>query len=198
MTRQTVYLIRHGQVNGNILQLDRRLTAAAFNAIVADVAHEPINDEGIRQTRAIAPQIARLNLSCLYSSPLLRARQTAEILAEETGLTIHVRDDLFELVPARLPGPLERDMTLRRAYIRSGQRLVNPFTRDAETFYGAYRRIRRAWIALTHDVHEDFGIVGHQGIFRILFGWILATPRWRVVKMDTTNAGISVVTRWLF
>lgn len=195
MTAQTVYLIRHGQVDGNVLQLHRRITVETFNEIVAHVAQEEINEAGSAQVRSIAPQIARLNLKCLYTSPLPRAKRTADILAAETGLPVLVRDDLYELLPAHLPFDLHRTFTMRGAYLRSGLRLITPWTRDTETVYAAYRRVRRAWQALTEETHEDFGIVGHQGIFRILFVWIHASRRWRLVKGDTSNTGISIVAR---
>lgn len=195
MTRQTVYLIRHGQVNGNILHLDDLITTADFNALVANVPYEPINAAGVAQVEAIVPQVKAAQLARLYCSPLLRARQTADILAAVTKLPVQVCDDLYELIPAPLHDPATRQLTLRQAYVRSGRRLANPRTRDCETFYGAYRRIRRAWITLTEHTPDNFGIIGHQGIFRLLFGWLMLTPRWRILKMDTTNAGISIVRR---
>ncbi len=195
MTPQTVYLIRHGQVDGNVLQLGRRVTIAEFNAMVEQVPYESINEAGIAQVKAIIPHIARCNLSLLYTSPLLRARQTARILAEATGLPVRVRHDLYELQPARLPGPPDRSYTLRGAYFRSGLRLANPFTRDTETVLRAFQRVRRAWQEMIRETQADFGIVGHQGVFRMLFLWIHLSPRWRLVKGDTRNTGISIIQR---
>ena len=195
MTSQTVYLIRHGQVDGNILNLGRRVTVAAFNHMIDHLPHESINEAGIAQVKAIAPAIASFRLSCLYASPLRRAQQTADILAAETGLPVITRDDLFELLPARLSGPPDRTYTMRGAYVRSGIRLCVPWTRDTETIYRAFRRARRAWQAMTSETRGDFGIVGHQGIFRLLFVWIHLSPHWRLVKGDTRNTGISIVAR---
>ena len=195
MTQQTVYLIRHGEVNGNILHLHRRVTVAEFNAIVRELPNETINERGIAQIRAIAPQVASFNLDCLYSSALLRARQTAEILAEETNLPIIIRDDLHEILPATLPGPPSRTYSLRGAYIRSGLRLALPWTRDTETIYGAFNRVRRAWQAMTSETTGNFAVVGHQGVFRLLFLWVHLSPRWKLVRGDTRNSGISVIVR---
>ncbi len=195
MTTQTVYLIRHGQVDGNVLQLNRRITVETFNELVAHVAQESINEAGSAQVRAIAPTIAGFNLKRLYTSPLLRARQTTDILAAETGLPVVVRDDLYELLPACLAVSPQKTYTMRGAYIRSGLRLITPWTANTETVYAAYRRVRKAWQAMTYETHEDFGVVGHQGIFRILFVWIHASRGWRLVKGDTSNTGISIVAR---
>jgi len=195
MTLQTIYLIRHGEVDGNILMLDREVTATEFNHMVDHVAHEALNARGIAQVQAAAAQLAGRKLACLYCSPLLRTRQTAAILADILHAPVIIRDDLFEMLPARLPGPPDRRLPLKRAYVRSGLRLLNPFTRDAETALQAFLRIRRAWRAITAENRADFGIIGHQGIFRLLFLWLRASPQWALLHSDTSNSGISVVTR---
>jgi phosphohistidine phosphatase len=61
---------------------------------------------GIRRTRAVVERLAALNLKAdrLISSPLIRARQTAEI-AVEAGLASAVRIDAA-LAPGGDPGPL--------------------------------------------------------------------------------------------
>ncbi len=195
MTLQTIYLIRHGEVDGNILMLDREVTATEFNHMVDHVAHEALNARGIAQVQAAAARLTGRRIACLYTSPLLRARQTANILSGILQVPVVVRDDLYELLPARLPGPPDRRLTLKRAYLRSGLRLLNPFTRDTETALQAFLRISRAWRAMTAENRADFGVVGHQGIFRLLFLWLQASPRWALLHSDTRNSGISVVAR---
>ena len=195
MSSQRVYLIRHGEVNGNTLQLDQPVTAGEFNTFLAEIANELINATGIAQIEAIAPLIASYHLSCLVTSPLPRAQQTAAILGDKTGLPVIVDPTLYELLPALVPGPPEREHTIKGAYVRSGLRLANPFARDYETFFTGFLRVRRAWRALLRTNQSDFGIVGHQGIFRMLFLWVHLTPRWRLVQGDTRNGGISIVAR---
>ncbi len=195
MPSQTVYLIRHGEVDGNVLALDRRLTVGEFNAMIAQVPHEAINAQGIEQSKALAPQLTHLNLTCLYSSPLLRAQQTAAILAEACGLPVLTHPELYEILPAPLTGPASRKLTLRQAYMLSGLRLVSPFTRDTENFLRAFRRMQRVWGELTRRCQTDFAIVGHQGIFRTLFVGIHLSPQWRLLQGDTHNGGISIIVR---
>lgn len=197
MTLQTVYLIRHGEVNHNtkVLTLDRPVTIANFNDLVAHVPFEAINGRGVAQAHKIIPAVAELGLTCLYASPLLRAQQTARILAETIKVPVITRDDLYELLPAPLHGPPEREHSLKGAYIRSGLRLGNPFTKDTETAIQALQRMRRAWNEMTNDNRTNFGVVGHQGIFRLLFMWIHLTPNWKLVQGDTSNTGISIIQR---
>jgi broad specificity phosphatase PhoE len=195
MTSQTVYLIRHAQVNGNVLDLNQRIQVCEFNALIAQIPYEAINEAGRLQAEAIAAQIADYRLTCLFTSPLLRAQQTARILAEAAGIPLIVRPDLYEILPATLRGQPTHRYSLRGAYFRSGIRLSLPWTRDTETLWGAYRRVRRAWQEMTAEVKTDFGIVGHQGLFRLLMLDLRLARHWLIVKNDTRNMGISIIRR---
>lgn len=195
MNTQTVYLIRHGEVAGNILMLDRMITPADFNQFVGEIPHEALTGRGREQARTAALRLAGHDLTCLYCSPLQRARETASIMAETLRIPVIIRDDLFELLPAPLLNLEDNALTLKRAYIRSGLRLGNPLARDIETAIGAYWRIKNAFQALTTENRTNFGIVGHQGIFRLLFLWIHTALRWELAYGDTTNCGVSVITR---
>ena len=79
-----LYILRHGiaeEVNETGLDRDRVLT-----------------EEGIEKTRAAGKALRKLNLQfdAIFTSPFARARQTAEIVAEELGATdlLHCVDGL--------------------------------------------------------------------------------------------------------
>jgi broad specificity phosphatase PhoE len=56
-----------------------------------------LSDEGREQARHLAARLAHEELSAVYSSPLDRAVETANILAEPHGLTPALRDGLREI-----------------------------------------------------------------------------------------------------
>ena len=74
-----LYLIRHG-------------IAVERGSYPTD-AERPLTPEGDRKTRKVAKQLAKLDIrfDILFSSPLVRARQTAKIL-EERGLAGDLRE----------------------------------------------------------------------------------------------------------
>lgn len=74
MTPASVYLARHGQTAYN---LERR-----FQGQMA----VPLDDTGREQARDLAERAAAHPFAALWCSPLLRARETAEIVAERIGL----------------------------------------------------------------------------------------------------------------
>ncbi|NUQ62463.1 MAG: histidine phosphatase family protein [Pirellulales bacterium] len=83
-----MYLVRHGATENN------RAKPPRLQGQGIDAALSP---EGIKQARRTADFLAPCPLAAVYSSPLLRARQTAEPIAQRHGLAVQVVDDLVEV-----------------------------------------------------------------------------------------------------
>jgi probable phosphoglycerate mutase len=78
-------LLRHGET---ALSVERRF---------AGRCDAPLTDTGRRQAGAAAARLAaRGGIDVIVSSPLQRARRTAEAVAEATGAALKVDDDLVE------------------------------------------------------------------------------------------------------
>jgi len=86
-----VYFIRHGQSEGNKKQVHQG----------EDVS---LSEKGISQAKAVAKRLKKHDISVIYSSPYLRAKQTSEIISKELDLTIEYWEELKEL---RRPSELE-------------------------------------------------------------------------------------------
>src|SRR5260370_1052318 len=85
MTERTVvHLLRHGQVDNPRRVLYGRLPG--FH----------LSDEGLLMAKATARHLATRDITALFSSPLERARETAEPLSEQFGLPIVIDDRLIE------------------------------------------------------------------------------------------------------
>ena len=80
-----LYLVRHGETEWNRLRRIQGLT---------DI---PLNDTGREQARRTGMLLTRRPIARVYASPLGRARETAEIIARELGLSEpELRDALVE------------------------------------------------------------------------------------------------------
>jgi broad specificity phosphatase PhoE len=81
----TLLLARHGETDWNS---ERRWQGHA---------DQPLNERGREQARALAAELAARPLDAIYSSDLLRARETAEIVASALGLEVRVEPGLREV-----------------------------------------------------------------------------------------------------
>ena len=80
-----IYLARHGQNKDNV------------EGILNGHRDEPLTEKGIGQAHEIANKIKGVDLSfdLIYSSPLIRAYDTAEIISETIGSTKPVKESLL-------------------------------------------------------------------------------------------------------
>ena len=81
----TVYLARHGESDWNVA---RRWQGHA---------DRPLTELGRRQAAELAERLAEVPLDAVYSSDLLRARETAEAIAGPRGLPVHALRELREI-----------------------------------------------------------------------------------------------------
>jgi broad specificity phosphatase PhoE len=80
----TLLLVRHGETDWNA---DGRLQGQT---------DRPLSEFGRRQARRLADELADEGLEAIYSSDLVRARETAEIVAGPLGLPVNLDPDLRE------------------------------------------------------------------------------------------------------
>jgi len=86
-----VYFVRHGQSEGNKKQVHQG----------EDV---PLSEKGGHQAKALAKRLKNHDIHVIYSSPYLRAKQTAKIISNELDLPIEYWEQLKEL---RRPSEIE-------------------------------------------------------------------------------------------
>jgi broad specificity phosphatase PhoE len=81
----TLYLVRHGQTDWNKEKIFRGR---------ADV---PLNDYGREEAEALSRYLQDVRFDACYSSPLGRARETAEIVARPHSLDVQIDDGLIDV-----------------------------------------------------------------------------------------------------
>jgi broad specificity phosphatase PhoE len=94
-----ISLARHGETNDNV----EPIRAQGFT-------DTPLNDAGRRQARELAQRVAGDGFVSLWSSDLSRARETAEIVGREIGLTPRLDARLREGARGRWEGRLFIDI----------------------------------------------------------------------------------------
>jgi broad specificity phosphatase PhoE len=80
-----LYLIRHGETDWNIL------------GRYQGQADPPLNNQGLAQSKTLAESLRNENIDIIYTSPLMRARQTAEIISNRLGVDLVVDPRFMEI-----------------------------------------------------------------------------------------------------
>ena len=83
MTNTHLGLLRHGQTDWNI------------NFLLQGVTDIPMNETGIEQVKLAASAIKAEDWDVILTSPLTRAKQTAEIIARHTGFSEIIEQELL-------------------------------------------------------------------------------------------------------
>ncbi|MBP9691312.1 histidine phosphatase family protein [Candidatus Woesebacteria bacterium] len=80
----TFYIVRHGESEGNVQK------------ILQGHLDFPLSEEGERQAKRRAQELRQVSFDLVFSSDLLRAHRTAEIIAQEHKLTVKTTQVLRE------------------------------------------------------------------------------------------------------
>src|SRR5581483_1439624 len=182
------YFIRHGETESNAKS---RLCGRS------DV---PLSETGREQARKLAERLGRLSIQALYTSPLGRARETAEIIAQVTMREPIVVESLAELDYGAWEGKtfaeiMEKDPETLRAWERNPADVAPP---EGETGLQALNRV----VPFLHHLasHHDRGnvvVVCHKTICRLVVCHVLGLPiseYRRRLTMD--NAAINIIQPW--
>jgi broad specificity phosphatase PhoE len=110
------WLVRHGQTDWN---LTGRWQGQAPDA-------PGLNDLGHAQALTVLAQLTGVHLSAIYTSDLLRATQTAELIAKPLGLTVSLEPRLREINLGAWEGMLSTDIEAQYFH-KLEERQRNPF-----------------------------------------------------------------------
>ena len=80
-----LYFVRHGESEANVLHVFSN----------RELVHG-LTDTGRAQVQALADQLAGVRFDAFYTSPILRARQSAQIVSDRLGLPFEVTPALAE------------------------------------------------------------------------------------------------------
>ncbi len=163
----TFHLIRHGT------------TAWVDQQLLHGITDIPLNENGLRQAQKAAQAMRGISAQHLFTSPLSRALQTAQVIGEMTGLTPQPLPGLKEINFGWMEGRKIRDDAQHSypAWVRQMDHQWMSLVRllSGESLGHFKRRIAREWqniLALSEG--QDAFIVAHSGVLSalltILFG----------------------------
>ncbi len=175
-----ILLIRHGETEWNLREVFRGR---------ADV---PLSARGREQARLLGEALRGSGVQAVYTSPLSRARQTADPLADALGIEVRTDERLLDMSfgrwESRPRAEVEKeDPALYRAWLTEPQEFRAP---DGESLADV---IARAWPAMGEIGARHKGgraaIVTHRVVCKVLLCSALGAGEaafWRL-RLDTAS-----------
>lgn len=182
-----LYLLRHAATPANLASPPR----------LQGRRHDPpLAPLGILQAEAARDCLSSLPLRRCYCSPMLRAAQTASIVAAPHGLCLEPLEALAECDVGRWEGldwPTIRylDADAHRLFLQDPATHGYP---GGESLSDVHRRAAPALERLlAHHSGESLLVVTHQVVLRVLLAGLLGLPLCRARELRFDNASLAVI-----
>lgn len=137
----TLYLVRHAQAQGNV------------EGTFQGSTDTPLSENGLRQLERLAQRFIEFPIQMVYSSPLVRAKQTALALNRYWRAPLRIRPGLLEIHCGDWEGQPWEELKRRQArdYAVWHQAPHEFFVRGGERMAHVYERIGRAMQAISRE-----------------------------------------------
>ncbi len=159
-----IYFVRHGETDWNF---EGRLMGRGND--------ESLNKKGIEQAHALAEKIDK-DFEVLFSSPLKRASQTAEIIGQSLKLPVLFRTEVMEWDAGSLGGKKWSEIPMITNGMVSIEKLDKELGANFDKYGGEKNEeIRDRVKKFIDEVKKDFNgkkvlVVTHGGIIRTVHG----------------------------
>jgi broad specificity phosphatase PhoE len=177
-----VILVRHGQTDENV------------NGRISGQGPVPLNVRGQEQARLAAEVLAPLGITHIFSSPLVRARQTAEFLATRLQKSIKEISDLREVGYGDWEGKTFNEMRTHPVAHQVFNDPINAAFPNGESLLEVQQRGIRVieWMRGAYP-QGIVTVVSHGDVIRTALAYYLGMPFNEYRRLDLDNGAISVL-----
>ena len=161
-----LYLIRHAQSEGN-------------TGATSDFRDPPLTQVGREQSRRLAQRLARQGIDVIYSSPLRRAQETAQDVAQAAGLSLQTLEGLQEVGVGVVGEPLqvspEQARAVKERILRQGSWDAFP---DSEGSVAIRQRVVQALDSIVAQCSgQRVAVITHAGVIQTYVSHVLGLER---------------------
>ncbi len=169
-----IYLIRHAQ------QVEDFIPTPAYPS------GPPLSEIGVKQADRLRDRLAathEIQADILISSPLLRARATAEMLAPALGLPVMLDEEIEEFRIGNRDGIADREIGERFGIVDFEREPERPVAPGGESWQQFVTRISGAFARIARDNDgKTIVIVTHDGVICTSFLYFIGLPSLKFVK----------------
>jgi probable phosphoglycerate mutase len=182
VTATTVFLVRHAEHDALPRMLCGRMPGVRLGG------------RGREQAARLAERLAPEGLAAVYASPLERALDTAEPIAEAAGLAVRTEPALDELDYGGWAGQTWDELRRDAAWAAWNADRAQGRPPGGETLGELQARVA-GWLGAVRDRHpgERLAAVAHAEPIRAALVWVLGAPLAALDRLEVGPASISVV-----
>lgn len=175
-------IIRHGQTEWNKKRM------------IMGPSPIGLNERGREQALGLAGAIKNLRLDAIYSSPILRAQETAEILGESQAISFNNHAGLEEVNYGDWVGKSFAEVKALPDYQPYYLQEEKPVAPNGESLVEVQNRIWQAFLEIDQQ-HENANIalVSHADSIKCLLMKVINVPLASLVNIRIDNCSVSVV-----
>ena len=175
-----IFLVRHGECEGNIKGMFRGR------------ADFPLNKRGLVQAQDLAREFKKIPVKYIYSSPLYRARQTAEAISQQCGVEIKIEESFNNIELGSWEGRFMKEIAEQypeewELWVYNPEKLK---VKDMETLYDVRKRAKTCLDNLvSKHSGETLAVVSHRAVLKPLIAACLniASPYFWKIHLDTAS-----------
>lgn len=162
--RKDLYIFRHGETD---LNLQKKIQGSGMDF--------DLNGTGLKQATELCNKFTNIPLEIIFSSPLKRAIQTAEIVAQHKNISIIVQENLKECFYGEAEGMYVTEV--QKKYPDIINNWSNPNVWNIKYPHGETKKeaLDRVWNEINQIKNSSFNIIGiaiHGGTMSSLLNYL--------------------------
>ena len=179
-----IIFLRHGQAKNNT----ERILAGRTEGV-------PLTDTGIKQSEHTAQLLEHMNISTIYSSPIERAKHTAEIVGKHNSLDVTIDDRLNELDMGKFTGmPYDQIFSSHgNVFMKFYNGELEIAHNGVETFSDVQKRILGI-VAHIIEKHPDENVllVTHMDPIKAMLSTVVDLSPTNLYELIIANASLNI------
>ncbi|HCJ66466.1 MAG TPA: phosphoglycerate mutase [Elusimicrobia bacterium] len=182
--RTVLILVRHAECPGNV------------DGVFRGRIDYPLTGTGKEQTKLLAEELREYPIKTIYSSPLIRCRQTAEAIAKLTKVKIFAEEGLNNIKLGAWEGKAKREIKekspkLWKLWVTEPEKLSIP---EGETLAEVQKRaVKTVKRIVAQDKGKTVLLVTHRAVLKPLIAGLLSLPQPYFWKIHLDNCSYSII-----
>lgn len=180
----SIIFLRHGQALNNT----ERILAGRTPGI-------PLTDKGVDQAQKAAKFLEDMNISAIYSSPIERAKNTAQIVGNHNSVDVRIDDRLIELDMGKFTGmPYEEIFSSHgNVFMKFYKGELEIAHNGVETFADVKKRVLSIVDhVLENHPNENVVLVTHMDPIKAMLSTVMSLSPENLYELIIANASLNI------